>query len=636
MEHSEIIGKLLTELESMILDYSGEIDHIVLNNMEFNLANEIIETLRNSPVDFAITYYNASDEMKERISNLIRKACQFETDADEIINETLNLYFLNSHNLLEEEDIAPQRITAIEKLEQLQRLISSYIEDKDYISEDEIENRRMKAEKIYAIGTIFGNGEQSDVIEDIETLEKILNTINLTEEEKMYLVTSILEKNVEFYEERVAEHNRRIQEEVEKNKQEVEEEIASAKEQLPELTPEQAEEIENLLSKPSVIEKIVRIVNDDINNTIRVENPNAEDDEIIKESISLAREAIVEIILNENLTPKEALEKFFKETDQTKETKNKMLHEILDGTEDLDLSYENQVKIINNGIDFYRKNKKTIQNLSKQEREIISKYMFTIYKSKDQRRLLYQSKSFNDSSKIIAESAYEIQVLINLIDSLDQETDEYKQMLKNASKRILDILECVKEIEFTAVKPPKSEENTEGSLYYLMRNDNKSIIENDIRPDEVNKGISLEYYEDILSALNEIRNRSDNDFHISIAPGDNYRYMRKNGVQITYTGSRVQILYIPINKRDAIIVGAIFSDGKRGTYREQDDRIRRYQGRIDDLRMEIDEGNEFVKESSRIIDKRLRDALSQENKKSEIKQMLETNDKANPGKKKKK
>lgn len=636
MEHSEVIGKFLSELERIILDYSGEIDHIVLNNMEYNLAIELLETLRNSPVDFAITYYNASSEMKKRIRNLIAKASQEEISVDKIINETLNLYFLNSQNLLDDDDIAPQRITAIETLEDLQRLLSTYVDGKEYISEEEIDKRKAKAGYIYALGSIFGNGEQSDAVEDIETLERVLNEVNLTDEEKIFLITSIIEKNVEFYEERIAERNRMIEEEIERNKQEVEEEIIEEETTTTrELTPEQADEIEKLLSTTSIVEKIVRVVNDDVNNTIRVKNPNPEEEEIIEESILLAREDIIERVLNEGLSPKEALEKFFEETDRTKETKNRMLHEILDGTEDIDISYEEQINIINEGIDFYRNNKKLIQTLSKQDREIISKYMFTIYKSKEQRRLLYQSKSYNDDSKILAEAAYEIQVLIGLLDSLNKESDEYKQMIKNASKRISDILECVKEFENTDTKEPE-EDTSEGTLYYLMRNDNKAIIENDIRPDDMNKGISPEYYDEILYALNEIRNRSDSNLHLSIAPGDNYRYMRKNGVQLTYTGSRVQVLYIPVNKKDAIIVGVIFSEGKRSSYRDQEDRIRRYQGRIDDLKTEIANGNPILRESAVSVDERLKESLSQEGKKASIRQMLESDEEATTGKAKKK
>lgn len=632
MDIKDIIDKFLSELNSIILDYNGEIEHIKSNNMDYNLANEILETLRNSPVDFAVTFFNLSDEVKERVRTLLEKACSGESEVNNIINETLNLYSLNNHHLLENSLFEPQKTTAIETLEELERVLSSFIEDKKHISEEEIEHRNKMMEKLNNIGTLFGNGEQYDIINDVKTLEEVLNLVNLSDEEKIALIKSVIENNIEFYEERINERNIMIQEEIEKNKKNVEEKTKNSYEEPPkEIYIEQINEIERILSQKDVIERIVRIIADDVNNIINIGNPTSEESEIIEEALELARENMIDRVKNNGVTPEESLQLLYDEYDQTKEMKNKMLHEVLDGTELVDIPYNEQIEMINKGIEFYRENKKLIQNLTKQEREIISKYMVTIYKTKEHRKMLYQSKSYDDTLKVTAEAAYEIQVLLGLMDSLEKDSEEYKEMILAASRRISDILESVEELKTKVIDTPKEETKNEGKLYYLMRNDNKSMFEDDIRPDDLSKGISPEYYKDILEALDEIRQRSNNEGQISVTPGYNYNYLRKNNIQITNTSGRIQILFIPINKTDSIIVGIMFTYGKRTEYKEQDDRIRRYQQQLDELKNDIINENEETKKMAKKTDERIKDSLSPDQKKSSLKNMFDDGEQDSTG-----
>ena len=636
MDIKDIIDKFLSELNSIILDYNGEIEHIKSNNMDYNLANEILETLRNSPVDFAVTFFNLSDEVKERVRTLLEKSCSGETEINNIINETLNLYSLSNHHLLDNSLFEPQKTTAIETLEELERVLSSFIEEKKHISEEEIEHRSKMMEKLNNIGTLFGNGEQYDIIDDVKTLEEVLNLVNLSDEEKIALIKSVIENNIEFYEERINERNIMIQEEIEKNKKNVEEQTENSYEEPPkEISIEQINEIERILSQKDVRERIVRIIADDVNNIINIENPTSEESEIIEEALELARENMIDRVKNNGVTPEESLQLLYDEYDHTKEMKNKMLHEVLDGTELVDIPYNEQIEMINKGIEFYRENKKLIQNLTKQEREIISKYMVTIYKTKEHRKMLYQSKSYDDTLKVTAEAAYEIQILLGLMDSLEKDSEEYKEMILAASRRISDILESVEELKTKVIDTPKEETKNEGKLYYLMRNDNKSMFEDDIRPDDLSKGISPEYYKDILEALDEIRQRSNNEGQISVTPGYNYNYLRKNNIQITNTSGRIQILFIPINKTDSIIVGIMFTYGKRTEYKEQDDRIRRYQQQLDELKNDIVNENEETKKMAKKTDERIKESLSPDQKKSSLKNMFDEENQSSSGTEKK-
>ena len=267
--------------------------------------------------------------------------------------------------------------------------------------------------------------------------------------------------------------------------------------------------------------------------------------------------------------------------------------------------------------------------MSKQDKERVNGYMTsTLYKEKENRINLYRNMSFDDNKKIVAEATFEIKVILDLLDSLDSECLEYKDIIKKVSKRIADILECVATIEKETGKEPVEETEEKGKLFYLMRNDKKSMFEDDVRLEDLNKGISPEYYDDLMEALNAIRNRSETTTQFSLPAQEGDNYLKKNGVQVTST-SRVKVLYIPVGKKDAIIVGVVFSYGKQFQLRDHDDRVRRYQGELNRLKANIESGNATRDmEISSETDKRIEKALKNETKKSSLRTMFEENEPA--------
>ena len=161
-----------------------------------------------------------------------------------------------------------------------------------------------------------------------------------------------------------------------------------------------------------------------------------------------------------------------------------------------------------------------------------------------------------------------------------------------------------------------------------MRNDKKSMFEDDVRPEDLNKGISPEYYDDLMEILNAIRNRSETTTQFSLPAQEGDNYLKKNGVQVTST-SRVKVLYIPVGKKDAIIVGVVFSYGKQFQLRDHDDRVRRYQAELNRLKTNIESGNATRDmEISSETDKRIEKALKNETKKSSLRTMFEENEPA--------
>ena len=625
MDKAELISIILNKLEALILNIDEELEYIRDNNTKYEIVENLLQTLSNSKVDFALTYNESSTEMKQAIREILLSIYQDEEEVDNIINEIINLCFLHSQVLLFDDDFAEQKKAAIEVLEELEPKLAEFHSGKELISDSAIDSRKQLKRKLVEFGSIFGNGYQSEIIDNIEMLDEITRVLELTDDEAIYLLASIIETNNEFMKEMIIEHEDEIQEEIERSKEEVEEEIEDENDEIKEIDIEVLEEINRLLSKKDVVEKIVRLVcglGD--SRIISINNPSAEEAEIIMSSIEIAREYLIDKVLYEDLTPEEALEALYQEHKQSTESILKELNGILvDATEDI--PYQEQIAIINKGTEFYNKNKKLLQLMSKQDKERVNGYMTsTLYKEKENRINLYRNMSFDDNKKIVAEATFEIKVILDLLDSLDSECLEYKDIIKKVSKRIADILECVATIEKETGKEPVEETEEKGKLFYLMRNDKKSMFEDDVRLEDLNKGISPEYYDDLMEALNAIRNRSETTTQFSLPAQEGDNYLKKNGVQVTST-SRVKVLYIPVGKKDAIIVGVVFSYGKQFQLRDHDDRVRRYQAELNRLKTNIESGNATRDmEISSETDKRIEKALKNDTKKSSLRAMFET------------
>lgn len=613
MEKTELINKLLDKLEMLILDMSHEIGTINDNNKEYDLVSGLLDTLGNSKSDFVITYFDMSEENRIIINDLIHKVCSSIDDADEVMNEIVNLYKLHSNGLDELKELEPQLNKSIEVLERLEGRLEDYQSNLVYYSNDEISKKQELMGKLISFGVIFGNGVQDKKIEDFDSLYEVLNNIDITDLEKLELVNYIIQENVKFYEEEILRHNSRIRREIERNKEEVEEEIIEEKKKDLTITPELLEEIDSLLKKPEVREKIVRIINDDYKLLIRVDGRSEDEHDEVSESINLAREDIAEKVATEGITPYQALEKFYDENAQSQEDNIYLLYDILDDSDDVDISQEEQLSIIKKATDFLTKNNGMLQMLPKSEREIISQYMVSIYKSKDNRKMLYESRSYDDIDKIIVEATYEIKVLLNLFNSIDKNSPEYVDILNKLSKRLREIFECIDELSKDKDIETTLKEDDTGNLFYLMRNDSKSMFEDDVKPDDNSKGISGDYYEELEFILDAIKNRETSQIQVSKPTGEHYKNLRKCGALVTTT-SRIQVLFIPVGKKDSIILGVVFSYGKQFTLKDQDIRARKYMKDILELKNKLTKEDEYNVELEKadITDKRIRTSLDNE------------------------
>ncbi len=619
MDKIRIIERLLEELDKFCLDLKLKLDSANSFNREYNMILDMHKTLDNSKIDFVNTYCNLSSDNREIFDALIEKICGDHEVSAKIVRQIINLYYLHKGDLIDKKESEPQQLKAEDTLDNFNELIEKYISENTMIPNDEITLDEELLNEAMRIGIVFSEKTQDSIIDDFVSLDHVLKYLDLTEDEALNLLLLINENNIRFYDEIIRERQMQIYEEIERNK-------ADAIDEFDVIAPidiikaEDLEEIEKLLRDKKVIEKIVRIINDDYKFMIKIDGSSKEDREVVETSISLAKNDLIERVVDEKVSPYEALERFYADNDHSKEQQLILLHEILDDTELKEYSQEEKAKILSNGRKFYDENQDLILNISTNERELINRYMISLYKDKEQRLLLYKTRSYGDNyQRIIAEATYELKVLGKLLDSIDKDSSEYQELESKVCSRISDILECINKLkkEMIATKTEPFEKKEEpGNIVYLERNSNRTMFEDDVKPDDTNKGISKVYYKDLETLLSSIRNRSDNSQYI-LPVLDNYKNLKKVGALLAKT-SRVEILFIPVGKNDSIIIGATIEEGRSFSLRDQDERVGRYMNEINDLkrRLKDDDERTSIIEKSKKVETRILSSLTDDKKKS--------------------
>lgn len=619
MDKIRIIERLLEELDKFCLDLKLKLDSANSFNREYNMILDMHKTLDNSKIDFVNTYCNLSSDNREIFDALIEKICGDHEVSAKIVRQIINLYYLHKGDLIDKKESEPQQLKAEDTLDNFNELIEKYISENTMIPNDEITLDEELLNEAMRIGIVFSEKTQDSIIDDFVSLDHVLKNLDLTEDEALNLLLLINENNIRFYDEIIRERQMQIYEEIERNK-------ADAIDEFDVIAPidiikaEDLEEIEKLLRDKKVIEKIVRIINDDYKFMIKIDGSSKEDREVVETSISLAKNDLIERVVDEKVSPYEALERFYADNDHSKEQQLILLHEILDDTELKEYSQEEKAKILSNGRKFYDENQDLILNISTNERELINRYMISLYKDKEQRLLLYKTRSYGDNyQRIIAEATYELKVLGKLLDSIDKDSSEYQELESKVCSRISDILECINKLkkEMIATKTEPFEKKEEpGNIVYLERNSNRTMFEDDVKPDDTNKGISKVYYKDLETLLSSIRNRSDNSQYI-LPVLDNYKNLKKVGALLAKT-SRVEILFIPVGKNDSIIIGATIEEGRSFSLRDQDERVGRYMNEINDLkrRLKDDDERTSIIEKSKKVETRILSSLTDDKKKS--------------------
>ena len=154
-----------------------------------------------------------------------------------------------------------------------------------------------------------------------------------------------------------------------------------------------------------------------------------------------------------------------------------------------------------------------------------------------------------------------------------------------------------------------------------MEDDDTTTLEEDIH----NGRLSQNYFNEIKNQLSAIEDRSIRSIYAAQPVNPGFKAIKKEGVKYT-TGTRTKVFFIPIGKKDSIIVGVSFITGK-DTNKEQDNRIKKFASQIQELKGRLIDPETYVEEKMKATGQRNRImSLLTANKELEEMVMVEENE----------
>lgn len=607
-EKKDEFDHFLEELESYGLELGSKLEEIEQEKRSYEFFQTIKRKLEESKQEFCSSYFNKEEAEKEEFRQRLLSLFKDLEIVDNIIQEIINLYYLQEAGLLDQEEIAPQKELAEENLKTLGIKIDKYIQDTniDQLQKDE-EHLSTKLERLVDLGSAL-ESEEDFPIDDIDFLEEMLERVELSDEVKRSILTEIIRYNVTIYQ-------GHLQKKINHEPIEVLE-IEELKDDFT-LSSECLHALNDLLADRAVIERIVEIINDEFTMVIDIKSPTDEEEEQIQESIQMAREEIIsDMTANQEKTPEEALNDFFQEFDETEKKKRKYLEKLLEDTEESNLTPEEQEELMRIAYAFIAERKNLIKEMSSEEKRKVRSYMQSLYQDSNSRDLIYQSGIYVSKDNLSQEAAYEIAVYKDLLDAVPEEDQETAAKVCRKLEEILTSYE--KAIEKDTVEKKEVEE---GNLFFLMADETTTTLEEDIHTGR----LSQNYFNEIKNQLSAIEERSTRNIYATQPVNPGFKALKKEGVKYT-TGTRTKVFFIPIGKKDSIIVGVSFITGK-DTNKEQDNRIKKFATQIQELRGRLMDPETYVEDKMKATGQRNRImSLLTTNKELEEMVMVEENE----------
>jgi hypothetical protein len=555
-----IIEKYLDYLSDKIISLGEEVTILEKDNSNYiNIKNNLLEALKKSKIDFAIIFSSLSDLKKEEHLTYIKEIFNDSDEFKKTIDEINNLACLDKIGLIDSLEVEPQREQALLVLNNLEEKAYKYIENINYQDNlSKIENIKNNISDLLSIAESF-NIIQDEVISNCSLFTDTVVMSNLDIEDKNKLLSYVLLNNINFY-------NKELNKNKKKNiKKEVKKKITISKEVI--------DELDKLLNNSENIRKIVKIINGKVLG--KVDFQREEDIEILDEddyyAIDLVKEELVSNLeKDKELTPYMALKNFYRNNDQ-KISNALDLVALIFTDEENNSDYKDKIDIIKKGYDFCLSHQKLLYSLNIYEKSNIDNFMKSLYKDKNSRTLIYRGKYRNSPSEIIREATYEISVIINILKDLDEEDMVTLDIINKASKRINEVFNSLDEVLIKDKKEDTDTSNLSGNIFFLMKNNEKSFIEDDINFDSQDKGINKKYYDDIINLIKQLEDRDNKTFNSLAVSGEKFRNLKKFHTRFI-SSNRIRLFYIPVGGKDSIITGVSFLKDKEDSQREQDNR----------------------------------------------------------------
>ncbi len=576
-DNLDLINNFLEKLEEYGLEIGSRLDELEKEKANYVFFVELKRMIQEDVIGFCSSYNSTSEDGKKEFASKLLELFKDQEIVDNIIQEIINLYYLYESGLIDLDEIAPQREQAEENIKTLILRINNYLEETnvDQIAKDD-ERLSHQLERLVDLGTIIESNEPT-AIEDMDFLEETLERLDISETDKTQIVIEIINHNLSVYNLNLSKK---------KNNKPVTTEIEELDDNLV-ISEETKEQIAELLAQKDVVKRIVEIINDEFLTVIDIKSSDPNEQEQVRESIEAAREEIEKLIkANKDITPEQALSSFFEEFDETEKKKRGYLKELLKNTPDCSLSIEEQEELLQIASSFLEERKNLISEMNSTDKSKIRSYMNTLYQDVENRQTTYGSGIYETQEALEKEAAYEIAVYIDLLESVPEEDHA------TISKVCKKLEEIITSVDLARKKEPVPVESEEGNLFFIMKDDDTSTLEEDLGSDS--KGISNVYYSEIKNQLAAIEERSTRRLAAAQPVNPGFKAIKKEGVKYT-TGTRTKIFFIPFGKKDSIIVGLSFIKGK-DTNKEQENRVKKYQKQIEELKDRLLDPETYMEE----------------------------------------
>ena len=576
-QNTDYLSLFIEELESIGLELGNELDRIEHEKENYNFYSEVKEQVEKSYSDFCSAYFVMDEEEKQDFNSRLLELFKDQEIVDNIVQEFTNLYFLSALGLLGKEEIAPQREIAEENLKTLVTKIERYLSDVNY-DQLEANHERVAArlDRIVEMGSIL-EGEETTPLNDIDFLKETLESMELPEDTKKQILLRIVDFNLRIYDDHLAKKKDNVP---------FEEKIEELRDAMT-VSPDVVEQIDELLSREEVVQRIVNSIYDEFTTVIDIRTPSVEEEQEISETIALAKEEMISSIESGSTkTPEEALSEFFQNYDETNRKKLEYIAKLTENTLGIKLSKEERDVLLQEAFSYAEEIKQEYGELDNSEKSLVREYMMSIFMNLESRDAYYQSKNNYSPAELEREAAYEIEVYKELLEAVPEEDEELQDKI---CTKIIEIMGC---LQLNVTKEP--EENIdEGNLFFVV-DDEYSVLENNLGLGKNGKGMSSAYYGEVLSQLQAIEERSTRKVYSAQPVNPAYKTIRKEGVRYT-TGTRTKVFYIPVGKKDSIIVGVSFLNGK-DVNKDQERSVSYHQDQIEELKSRLIDPETYMDE----------------------------------------
>jgi len=544
-ENQQLVQKIIDAIDLKVIDLEEKIKIIDKMKNDSSYIEDLSKVMSNDVIEFASTFYNFTEDAKAEFRD--RLGIVFTEDGavsyEELVQEAKNLYYLYEDGLLGTSAVEVQYRKSVECINKFRRMVERYIKNsQSEINDEAFLNRDMS--KLNEIREYFDeNGLIREVVDEDEFSREIYK-LDLTSEEKMKFMFMLNDSNIAMF-------RRSLNESL--NATEVIQEILEIDPTDKKLvvSEEVIKRIDELLNDPDVMNKVVAAMYD-INDH---ELLNSIDKEEIEATKDMVRDDIIERLeIDEEINPQEAFDDIYKSISKDNsllKLKNRLFN---DDSVVYNMDKEEQMELLERSKIFYGYYKGLLSDIVKDvnNKQIYDNLVDAFTESSESREAIYKSKTLKNIDELHLLIAYELGIILRLVDSLDK---KYYGKVMSRLKDLFDTYDHVYVNDYIKVGEMPKEDV--GHLFFI--NSDCQISDDNLFTEDVNfgskKGIPKQYYTGLLSALKGVKERA--------ALNDNYKHGKYvsepvlKDLRVRFRdANRTRVVYIPVGEKDAIILGA--------------------------------------------------------------------------------